>query len=227
MNTYSTIHRQLTTLPPARLRTAMCAFCTLLVGCQSMFFLTDPNKGKPVPAEYNKIGHSKVAVLVWADQSTLDIDPKARRRVCEAVIYDMKKNLPDASFVAARETQDLQETSGLNWESMSSAEICKHLKCDMVLRVDLLEYTTRTSDTKELRRGRVRGTISLYQCGAGGSEDAAYQSEIVTTYPTQTPGGISDLSDADLLREATVQFGQSIARKFYDHEVSMRGPENR
>lgn len=205
---------------------ALCVGVSVLsTGCQTMFFLTDPDKGRPVPAEYNKIGKSKVSVMVWADQSTLDMDPKARRRVCEAIIYDMKKNLPKASFTPAREIQDFQENSGLKWETMSVAELCKQLHGDMILRVDLLEYTTRTSDSKELRRGRVRGTINLYQCGDAVSEEAVYQTEIVTTYPTKSPVGMSDMSDFDLLREAINQFGQETARKFYDHEVSLRGPE--
>src|SRR5262245_56704711 len=75
---------------------SFCALCystfilCLSCGCQSMYFLT-PEKGKPVKAEYTKIGTQKVAVVVWADRPTLDIDPRARRRVGDAIVYDMKK----------------------------------------------------------------------------------------------------------------------------------------
>ena len=48
-------------------------------GCQLAYFLT-PEKGHPVKAEYTKLEQKDVAVVVWADRPTLDIDPHARRR---------------------------------------------------------------------------------------------------------------------------------------------------
>lgn len=196
-------------------------------GCQLAYFLTDPDRGRPVQAEYNKIGNRRVAVLVWADRTTLDIDPKARRRVCDAITYEMKKHLPDAVLIPSRDVQAFQEEGGLNWESMRASELCKQLKCDLVLRVDLLEYTTRAAATKELRRGRVRGTVNLYECGEGAMTEAVYETEIVANFPTDRQSSINELTDGELMREAVAQFGQATAKKFYDHEESLRGPERR
>lgn len=192
------------------------------LGCQALYFLT-PEETKDVKAEYGKIGTAKVAVIVWADHSTLDVDPKARRQVCGAIIDAMKRNLPDAKFVSERKIRDFQENSGLDWQGMSHHDVAQELKCDLVLRVDLLEYTTRAADTRELRKGRVEGSVSLYDGSDAARPDALYTTEITATYPPKGEASITDKDDYDLLRTAIVEFGHAVAQKFYDHKESLRG----
>ena len=196
------------------------ALLPFFLGCQAMYFLTT-QETKTVKAEYAKIGQRRVAVVVWADRPTLDADPRARRRVCDAVLYDMKKHLPDAQFVKAQEVEDFQENSGLDWEGMTQLETCKELKCDMALRIDLLEYTTRSRAAHELRRGRVRGTINLYEAESG--EQAVYSADVTASYPPADKQAATDETDSELIREAVSQFGQEVGKKFHDHEVSLRG----
>lgn len=212
--------------PVLRMRSLLLLAIPMLAGCQAMYFLT-PEKGKPVKAEYTKIGSQTVAVVVWADRPTLDVDPLARRRVCDAIVYHLKKNLEKATFVSGRDVETLQEKSGLNWEQMPTEELCKRLKSDIIIRIDLLEYTARGSVAQELRKGRIRGTLNVYECGIGGGEESTYNTDISCTYPKATDKHVNDLSDGDLIRETVVEFGQVVAQKFYDHEVSLRGPGER
>lgn len=195
-----------------------------MVGCQAAYFLT-AEETKDVPAEYGRLGAQTVGVVVWADRPTLDVDPRARRRVCEAVVYEMKKNLPKATFIPPKEVAELQEGSGLDWAAMSHQQIAERLSCDLVLRIDLLEYTTRAADTRELRKGRVQGSISLYEGGEGGRVDPLYSSDVTATYPPAGRHSTMDMNDYDLLRAAIEQFATSVARKFYDHKVSLRGQD--
>lgn len=192
-------------------------------GCQAMYFLT-PEESADVKAEYSRIGEKRVCVIVWADRPTLDVDPKARRRIADSVTYELKRNLPEASFVPAREVDEFQ-TSGADWESMSHQEIADQLKCDLLLRIDLLEYTTRAADTRELRKGRVSGSIFLYEGTGSSSPDALYSTEITATHPPPGEHSLTELSDYDLLRAAIEQFAQKTAKKFYDHKESLRGPK--
>ncbi len=191
-------------------------------GCQMAYFLTDPDKTEEVKAEYGKIGDRTVAILVWADRSTLDIYPRTRYRIGKAVEYWMKKNLPEARFVRAEEVRRLQEGSGANWEGMTARQLCERLKCDMVLRVDLLEYTTRASGTRELRKGRVRATANLYDGGEKGGEEAVYETVVLATYPPKSWHGVPDMDENQILHETVETFAQETARKFYDHGVLLR-----
>jgi hypothetical protein len=197
----------------------------MTAGCQLAYFLS-PEQEKDVKAEYSKLGKQTVAVLVWADQSTLDEDPQVRQRISKAVAYYLKKNLPEAKFVASDEVAAMQRSSR-QWEEMSTQELCEKLKCDLLFRIDLLEYTTRAADVKELRKGRVRATISLYEGHLGGIPEAVYESEVVATYPPSSKHGVPDLEDADLLHETIEHFAEVTARKFYDHKESLRGPADR
>ncbi|MBN2560737.1 MAG: hypothetical protein JXQ75_07400 [Phycisphaerae bacterium] len=211
-----------------------CILCAALIvawvassGCQLAYFMTDPDKEREVKAEYNSIGSRKVAVLVWADRSTLDVYPRARYRVGKAVAYHMKKYLPKARFVAAEEVARLQDRSGTDWEGMTVGQLCKRLDCDLVLRVDLLEYTTRASDTVELRKGRVRATVNLYEPEQGEGDYAAYQTDVTASFPPDSLHGTSEKDEGTILHETVELFGQAVARKFYDHGESLRGPSNR
>lgn len=195
----------------------------LSAGCQAMYFLT-PDESAEIKAEYGKITDEKVAVIVWADRATLDVDPRARRRVADAVVYEMKKHLEKASFVPTRDVTEFQE-SGADWESMSHQEIARELKCDYLLRIDLLEYTTRAADTPELRKGRVSGSLHLYEGADSTRTDTVYSSEVTATHPPPGEHAIADMSDYDLLRAAIEQFAQKTAKKFYDHRESLRGPQ--
>jgi hypothetical protein len=198
------------------------SICPMLCGCQLMYFLT-PEKGKSVKAEYTKLEKKEVAVVVWADRPTLDIDPHARRRVREAVVYDMKKHLTKTQFVPSQQVDEFQERSGMDWERMSNQDICHKLKCDVLMRIDLLDYTTRGSEARELRKGRVKGTVNLYECEGGGAEESVYQTEVTSMYPSEKEKHVTDLNDGELLREAIAQFGQAVGQKFYDHEESYHG----
>ncbi len=193
-------------------------------GCQLGYFLVDPEKEQRVKAEYGRIGDRKLAIVVWADRSTLDIYPRARRRVGKAVAYYMEKHLPDARLVRAEEVARLQERSGIDWQAMSPKQLCERLSCDLILRVDLLEYTTRASGTRELRKGRVRATLNLYERSQTASEDAVYEAEVLETYPPASLHGAWDMDDGQILHETVEQFADAAARKFYDHGRSMRGP---
>jgi len=206
--------------------TAAAVLPFMLWGCQLAYFL-NVEEEKEVKAEYGKIGSRIVGVLVWADQSTLDEDPRVRQRICKAVTYYLKKNLPGAELVSPEEITKLQERQGRIWEELTAKQLCERLKCDLILRIDLLEYTTRAGDTRELRRGRVRATVNLYDCSPDAGREVVYQTEVLANYPPQPGHSVFDMDDTDLLHETVEHFAELTARKFYDHKQSLRGPAER
>ena len=213
--------RRVRRFPPAGITVVMISL--LAIGCQASYFLT-LNEEREVKAEFNQIGDRKVAVIVWADRPTQDLYPRAPRRVADKVVYQMKRNLPDAEFVPPRDVEKFQRDSGLDWESMSNTDIASELKCDLVLRIDLFEYTTRAAETRELRRSRIGASVSLYEMGLGGREQAVYTTEISATYPSEGEPIAADIDDEeDLLELAGEQFAHLVATKFYDHTESLRG----
>lgn len=197
------------------------ALTAVLTGCQAMYFFTDPEASRSVKAEY-RVGNKKLAVVVWADRTVLDEYPAARRMVCRALTHELTTHLEPqgATLVSARVIQDFQENSDANWEAMSNNEIGKRLASDMVLRVDLIDFTTRAAETRQLQKARISANINLYTSGRETS-NSLYSDEIKTTYPPGSLHGAQDLHEADLLHQAVDYFAAVTARKFYDHEVKL------
>lgn len=187
-------------------------------GCQLAYFLNS-GKMEQHAAECNAISNQKVGVVVWAEQATLDFDALARVRVGKTVTYYLRTNLPQATFVDPVTIARMQDRGQVDWEGMSNAELCKELKCDMVLRIDLLEYTTRALSARELRKGRVRGSVNLYSADASTGGDAIYRSEVVATYPPSSTQGVLDQTDETILRQTVDEFGLAVARKFHAYET--------
>lgn len=187
-------------------------------GCQLAYFGVS-NRQEPIRAEYGQLIDKTVAVVVWADQSTLDMDPYARHRVAKAVKYYMEASMPKTKFVDPADVAEWQDRLGAAWESQPIAAACKELKCDRIVRVDILEYTTRVRTARALRKGRITGTLNVY-----GTDDetgwlSLYSAEVSAMYPPEASTKVVDMSDGEVRRQTVEQFGGMVARKFYDHEV--------
>jgi hypothetical protein len=101
---------------------------------------------------------------------------------------------------------------------MRNGAIGEELGADLVLRLDLEEFTNRATDTRELRKARVAAQLLLYECGDRAGLDSVYSDDVSTTYPPDSHHGIRVENDADLMHDAVELFADAVARKFYEHE---------
>ena len=90
-------------------------FCTAVSGCGLAYFLVSQKK-EQVQAEFSQLAGERIAVVVWAEPATLDLDPFARHRVGKSVRYHMLKGMPDTYFVDTRDVDEMQERIGSRWE---------------------------------------------------------------------------------------------------------------
>ena len=187
-------------------------------GCQLAYFgMSD--RQQEIPDEYAKLAGETVAVVVWADQATLDLDPYARHNVGVAVTYHMSKALPTTRFLNSADVDELQESSGSEWETWSAAELCRRLKCDRIVRIDLLEYTTRAHASTALRRGRISGTVAIFGDEETSGIEALYTGDVTAMFPPETGTTAMDWSDTDILHQTVEDFGSAVAMKFYEHQI--------
>lgn len=190
----------------------------LAVGCQGMYFLMANEPKKKVAAEFDKLGGKTTAIIVWADQATLDEDFAARYRVADGLRYYVGRVVPQARFADIRDITDYQERSASDWEGESNVSLGQRFKSDYVLRVDLLEYTTRARDSREVRKGRVRATVAVYDVSAPADSHPVYATEIVASYPQDQKADVLNLRDIDIINGALQVFCDKVAAKFHDHE---------
>ncbi len=191
-------------------------------GCGAAFYMMNSEKKKPVAAECDKLAGSKVAVVVWAEPSTLDLDPGANFRTARQIGLVLeqnasKKELKGASYVDVMKVIQLQEQLGNVGPTLSNAEIGKRLGADVVLRVDLYQYTTRAPEAQGLIKGAVSGNIVVQRVDEA---TPIYRTDVSASFPEGSTIGVLDYSDEEVLAEALRRFGEAVARKFYAHEVA-------
>lgn len=199
---------------------SMSAVLLLCGACQLPYFLMAKEPKRKVAAEYDKLGGKTVALIVWADQVTLDEDYAARHRVADNLRYYIAQGVKDVKFVDIREITDFQEKSGTDWESLTNVQLGRRFKADVVLRVDLLEYIPRTRESEAVRRSRIRATVGLYNVADSDRDKAVYSTEVMATFPANRKTDVLDRSDADMLNGVLRVFAEKVATKFYEHEVS-------
>lgn len=187
-------------------------------GCQGAYFLFPKEPKKKVTAEFDKLPGKNIALIVWADQATLDTDFAARYRTAEAVRYFLSRSVKGSKFVDLRDITDFQERSGTDWESLSNAELGRRFKADYVMRIDLLEYTPRARDAREVRKGQVRGGVSLFDVSQPGPDRSIYTTEVMASWPPTSNYDVLNYSDIDILNATLRVFGERLAQKFIEHE---------
>ncbi|MEE8171217.1 MAG: hypothetical protein V3T70_11785 [Phycisphaerae bacterium] len=190
-------------------------------GCRGLAFLAASEKQKNVQAECDKLGGRRVAVVVWAEPSTLDVYPLAQYHTARHVNYVFEVNrgrgeLKGTSFVSATRVNDLQEQLGANGPLLSNADLAERLKVDIVIRIDLYEYTTRAPEANGLIKGRVSGNLAVQRAG---QVEPLYRTELSAGYPEDSGIGLLDQSDDEVLNETMRRFADRVARKFYAHQV--------
>lgn len=201
-------------------RAAVLLLVAAAAGCQLPYFLMPKEPKRKVAAEYDKLVGRNIAIVVWTDQATLDEDYMARYRIADQIRYHLSRAIKNVKFTDIRDLIDFQENSGSDWEGMKNADIGRRFKADVVLRCDVLEYTTRASDAREVRKGRVRATINVFDAKGNDADRAVFATEVAASYPTDTKTDILSSSDVDILNGTLRVFGERVAQKFSEHEVS-------
>jgi len=191
-------------------------------GCAGLLYQMNSERKKKVPAECDKLAGRKVAIVVWAELSTLDEDYQACSRTAESIAYYLRQNtakrqLRGTTFVDYHTVNDLQEQVGNLGPSLPNNEVATRLNADTILRVDLYEYTTRAPDAQGLKMGRISANITVFNRD---EESPVYRTEASASFPEDSRIGVLDLSDRQVLDATMATFAERVARKFYDHEVA-------
>jgi hypothetical protein len=194
------------------------------VGCNLIsvpFVLFAPDPTEEVPAEYAHLKGQRVVILVWAEQATLYEFPKVQVSLASHVRYFLKEKLPDLDIVAPSKVVRYMRNNP-DWATESPAKIGKLFKADAVMMLELMELNTREPGSPNLYRGRARARVTMYDLT--GDEErpkgmALKPAEAV--YPPDRPIGVLRADDRAIRAALYQEFGRTVARKFYDHEVKL------
>jgi len=204
-------------------RMAVLGSALLLVGlcsCQALLYpiiATAPDPTKKVAAEFGRLAGHRVAIVVWADQGTLFEYPYIRFELAEYVAYHLKQKIRPVGLVSNREIAAYQQ-SHYDWDSVAPARIGQQFDADLVLYVEVLEYTTRGGGAEYLLSGRGRVALAVHDVRAEPDRQRVYHGEAQVRYPESGSLGSSEAITAVVHRRTLDLLAQAVAKKFYDHE---------
>jgi len=204
---------------PAILALALALVC----GCNAtgyMLYLFAPGgKTVDVPAEYEGLSGTKVAVVVYTDIGVQYEYPYARLGLSTAIASELKTHVKDIQTVPPSRVVTYQDQN-VNWDTLDRTELGEELGADYVLYVILDEYTLRERGSVNLFRGRVRAQAALYEVTKPEADARVWSGdEFSVIYPEHAPTGHLGQDDSRIRYETEKRFAVQLARKFYKHEV--------
>lgn len=196
-----------------------------LSGCNLLtpFIFVGDHKRK-VAAEFDKLPGHRVAVLVWADRSTLYDYPFVRFEVASYLVDKLSTELAQrkqgAAFVDPRDVENfLQRNIDAQ---VDPAAVGDHFKSDYVVYIELLGFQIRDGQQPQFLQGQVEAAVSVVDLRRGAGKGERFElTPVRVAYPEGAPVVFS-ASNAPLVREAVYRlFTEVTARKFYEHSVEV------
>lgn len=196
-----------------------------ITGCNLLtpFIFVGDHK-KKFAAEFDKLPGHRVAVLVWADRSTLYDYPFVRFELASYLVDKISTELTQrqqsATFVDPRDVEDfIQKNIDAQ---VDPAMVGTQFKSDYVVYVELLGFQIRDGNQPQFLQGQVEASVSVLDLRGGAGKGERFELVPVRVkYPEGAPVVFS-ASNAPLVREQVYRmFTEVTARKFYEHSVEL------
>lgn len=199
------------------------AACAGMGGCRSLgymgYLLAPEPPQKTVPAEFEGLANSRVAIVIFADEQVQYEYPYARLTLASAIGAELMSRLKDVTVVDPGKVCRYQDEH-INWEAMDTTALAADLGADYILRLALMEYTTREPGSVNLFRGRITAQAGLYQADLPERSARVWWCDsIAVVHPKDDPVGLIGESDRRIRSLTERLFADSLVKKFYAHEV--------
>ena len=199
-----------------------------LAGCDAvgymLYVLAPGSRTKTVPAEFDGLAGSSVAIAIYADAAVQYEYPWARHELADVIASQLKEHVNDVEVIDTLRVIAYQDEN-IDWNAMGKTELGRILGADHVLSVVLVEYSTRDPGSLNIYRGRITAEVKVYQTSKAERDSRVWLGEeIRVLYPPDAPMGQVG-EDDEKIRDLTNRvFAKTLVRKFYKHDVP-KGPE--
>lgn len=189
-----------------------------IIGYMGYLVAPDGSK-KTVEPEFANLPNSKLAIVVYADPSTLYEYPFLRYEVSSAIANQLGKNVENLTIVQPEQVIYYQDQN-LQWESEPRSELGKQFQADHLMYVTLSEFTTREPGSAYLYRGHVTAQVHIYKTSLPERDSCVWRSgDIRLVCPENEPIGTLSDDDRVLRMETQRRLADIISKKFYKHTV--------
>lgn len=179
---------------------------------------------KKVAPEFDKIGGSRVAVLVWTDPSTYFDYPHIRFELAtyvgDKLGAEMAQRNDPVEIVDPRDIEDfVQRTPGA---AIDPGKVGRQFKADYVVYLEITEFQVRDAQQPQFLRGKIHSSVSVHDTHSSAATLRRFElAPIECCYPEEQPL-LMTATNSPLVREAIYRkFAEYVARKFHEHTVDM------
>lgn len=193
-----------------------------MCGCGSLSYvvqmLVPQGKGKWIEAQSEALSKGKkVLILVYADEAIQYRHGQlARYDTASMVAKEMQSQL-EVDVVDPAAVEQFQ-ASHLNWADRHPSQIGRErYGADLVLYIELEEFTTAAEESGELLRGNIRGNCSLYSTSGESEGGQLWHGKVKAAYPPDIPVMV-EIGAVERIRSETIKlFAKRLVRHFYGH----------
>jgi hypothetical protein len=220
--------RQSTWTTGRRLRGAALALALVLAvttsGCEILgqafaVWFAPRHPKKQIEAEHH-LEAKRLVIVPYAGNDVLFEYPTAPLEVSRDLVHELVGNLGKRIGAIIHPVQVARwQESNLEWPNMSLEAIAETFQADVLLYVELEQYTMLETGSPNLLRGQVRARVQVIEADA--EANPVYESIVETRFPEQRPVAEGELSVRRIRAVVTRLFARDLVRRFYDHEVPL------
>jgi hypothetical protein len=192
-------------------------------GCHNLFAwaFAERHPKETIKSEYN-LEADRLVIVPYAGTEILFNDPTAPVEVSSALVNEIGLHLRPRikTIVHPVEVTRWQE-SNLEWPNMTLPDIAKAFQADTLLYVELEQFTMTEERSANLLRGHAKARVQVVK--ADSTRNPVFETTVETLVPEDRPVGVLEVSERQIRMATTVMFSRAIMRKFYDHEVEVKG----
>jgi len=202
-------------------RAILLSMACLTAGCDALlpFIFLGEHKRK-VPAEFDRLEGSRVAVVVWAEPETLFDYPHVRLEIGAFIGDRLHANVKECNVVDQFEIEEYLER---DLEAAADPrKVGARFEADKVIYVELLKFQVRDAESPDLLRARVDASVSVYDLHAeADAVDRFVLDPVEVVYPEHQAVVMSSRAAQLVRQQAYELFSEKVARKFFEHKVDV------
>ena len=192
-------------------------------GCGQLFAwaFAERHPKEKVKAEY-PLEADRLVIVTYAGTEVLFSDPTAPLVIGRDLVNEILKNIrPQIKTIVHPVEVVRWQESNIEWPNMALTDIAKIFQADTLLYVEIEQLTTVEERSANLFRGRIRAHVQVVKAKA--ERNPVYETNIETTFPEDRPVGVLETSEQTIRTGVGLMFTREVIRKFYEHEVEVKG----
>ena len=196
-----------------------------IIGQMIAYPIAPRHPKRQVPQDY-PLKAERLVILPYAGTDVMFEYPTAPLEISRDIIHEIVGHLGQrvASVVHPVQVARWQE-SNLEWPNLPLEAIAEVFGVDTLLYVELERYGMFEEGSPNLLRGRLGARVQVVKAAA--EVNPVYETTVETIFPEERPVALGELSERQIRATVTRLFARDVVRKFYAHEVPLRGEEAR